>query len=222
MPDMTLKEADKLEITVLVDNYTDLFLLQNDRVVKRPPMPRQKTPLAEHGLSLLIEITSGATKRRCLMDAALTPLALLNNMEVFSVSVDTIEGIALSHGHLDHFGGLMEIAEKTGPGTKLIIHPDAFLPRRFNIPGLGPQPELPRLDENGLLRSGLILEKSAGASTWFDDLLLVTGEVERLTGFETGFLWAEAKTDSLWSVDPFNDDQGVAVLVKNRGLVVLG
>jgi len=43
-----------------------------------------------------------------------------------------------------------------------------------------------------------------------------------VTDFERGFPWAEAKMDGDWVVDPFHDDQGVAVKVKDRGLVVIG
>ena len=50
---------------------------------------------------------------------------------------------------------------------------------------------------------------------------MVSGEVQRVTDFEKGFPWAEAKIDDKWVVDPFHDDQGVAVKVKGRGLVVI-
>jgi 7,8-dihydropterin-6-yl-methyl-4-(beta-D-ribofuranosyl)aminobenzene 5'-phosphate synthase len=67
-----------------------------------------------------------------------------------------------------------------------------------------------------------VLHQTKGASTLASDLVLVTGEVERVTDFERGFPWAEAKMDGDWVVDPFHDDQGVAVKVKDRGLVVIG
>ena len=53
------------------------------------------------------------------------------------------------------------------------------------------------------------------------DLVSVLGQVERVTEFEKGFPWAEALIDDEWVVDPFIDDQGVAVKVKGRGLVVI-
>lgn len=222
MAGLNLAPADRVEISVLVDNYTDLFLLQNQGILKRPKMPKGITPLAEHGLALLIEVTAGPAHHRFLMDAALTPLALLNNIDVFCNGQPGIEGIILSHGHLDHFGGLMGLVKTVPPGLKLILHPDAFWPRRLNIPGAGPQREMPTLNEKALVEAGVEIHKKSEASTWFEDLVLVLGEVERVTDFETGFLWAEIKTDGLWSVDPFNDDQGIALLVKDKGLVVIG
>jgi len=60
------------------------------------------------------------------------------------------------------------------------------------------------------------------ATTLASDLIMVSGEVQRVTDFEKGFPWAQAKIDGKWVVDPFHDDQGIAVNVKNRGLVVIG
>jgi 7,8-dihydropterin-6-yl-methyl-4-(beta-D-ribofuranosyl)aminobenzene 5'-phosphate synthase len=66
------------------------------------------------------------------------------------------------------------------------------------------------------------LHKTKGASTVASDLILVSGEVQRVTDFEKGFPLAEAKIDDEWVVDPFLDDQGVAIKVKDRGVVVIG
>ena len=68
----------------------------------------------------------------------------------------------------------------------------------------------------------MALHKVKAASTLASDLILVSGEVQRVTAFEKGFPWAEAKIDNKWVVDPFHDDQGVAVKVKGRGLIVIG
>ena len=67
-----------------------------------------------------------------------------------------------------------------------------------------------------------MLYKAKEASTLASGLILVSGEVERVTDFERGFPWAEAKIDDDWVVDPFHDDQGVAVKVKDKGLVIIG
>lgn len=222
MPDAQFKEADRVEITVLMDNYTDLFLLGDQGVMRRPPMPSGITPVAEHGLSLLIKVYADGDEHQMLMDASLTADALMKNMEVYKVDLDKVEGVILSHGHVDHFGGLMGFLKKAPKGKDIILHPDAFLPRRLNVPGSGPRPEMPRLDKNRLQEAGARIHEQRGASTWCSGLITALGQVERLTDFETGFPWAETKMDNDWVVDPFNDDQGVAVRVKDKGLVVLG
>ncbi len=222
MSNVQCREVDRVEVTVLVDNYTDLFLLVSEGVMQRPPMPTEVTPLAEHGLSLLVKVYANGEEHHLLMDTSLTPEVLMKNMEVYQVNLDRIEGVFLSHGHLDHFGGLMGLLERAPRGTALILHPDAFLPRRLNIPGAESPIEMPSLDENVLQDLGVRIVKIREPSLCCADTILALGEVERVTDFETGFPWAEIQKDDAWSVDPFKDDQGLAVKVKGKGLVVIG
>lgn len=53
-----LREADRLKVIVLIDNYTDIFMAQNKEVDKR--LSPSKSILAEHGLSCLIKVYSGS------------------------------------------------------------------------------------------------------------------------------------------------------------------
>jgi 7,8-dihydropterin-6-yl-methyl-4-(beta-D-ribofuranosyl)aminobenzene 5'-phosphate synthase len=137
------------------------------------------------------------------------------------VDLSKVESVILSHGHFDHFGTLVELLNKATKGIPLVLHPDAFLERSLNIPVTG-RVEMPRLDEVALKEAGVTLHKVKEASTLASDLILISGEVRRVTDFEKGFPWAEAKIDGKWVVDPFHDDQGVAVKVKRKGLVVIG
>ena len=59
-----LKELDQVEVLTLIDNFIDV-LLEDNGVVTRPPRPAMEeipteTLLAEHGLSLLVRVQSGA------------------------------------------------------------------------------------------------------------------------------------------------------------------
>ena len=78
------------------------------------------------------------------------------------------------------------------------------------------------LSEVALRETGVTIHKAAEASTLAGGLVMVTGEVKRVTNFEKGFPWAEAKISDKWVVDPVRDDQGVAVKVKGKGLIVIG
>jgi 7,8-dihydropterin-6-yl-methyl-4-(beta-D-ribofuranosyl)aminobenzene 5'-phosphate synthase len=222
MDGLNLQEVDRLEVTVLIDNYTDVLLLQGTDMVKRPMTPAPNWPLAEHGLSCLLKVHRGAEEHVVLLDAGVSSTCFFHNARVLNVDLSKIEAVVLSHGHSDHFGALVEFLNRAAKGIPVVLHPDAFLERAINIPVLGRRVEVPRLDEACLKETGAVLRKVKGASTLFSDLILISGEVQRVTDFEKGFPWAEAKIDDKWVVDPFHDDQGVAVNVKGKGLVVIG
>jgi 7,8-dihydropterin-6-yl-methyl-4-(beta-D-ribofuranosyl)aminobenzene 5'-phosphate synthase len=155
------------------------------------------------------------------MDAGVSTTCLSHNADVLKVDLSKVESVVLSHGHFDHFGALAEFLGHATKRIPLILHPDAFLERRINVPRIGIV-DTPRLEELALKETGVALHKAKEASTLASDLILASGEVQRVTAFEKGFPWAEAKIDDKWVVDPFHDDQGVAVKVKGRGLIVIG
>ncbi|MGE5123050.1 MAG: MBL fold metallo-hydrolase [Acidobacteriaceae bacterium] len=222
MNGLDLREADKLEVTILVDNYTDLLILQSTEVVKRHGFPPPQDPHAEHGFSCLLKVFAGSEQHVVLIDAGLGTRALFHNATLLQIDLGQVEAIVLSHGHFDHFGALGEFLYRAAPGTPLYLHPEAFLERQLNIPGVGHLTPMPQLREAVLKAAGASIRKAKGASALASNLVLATGEVNRLTPFEKGFPWAEAKIDGEWIVDPFHDDQGVVVKLKDKGLVVIG
>lgn len=221
LSELNLREADRLELTVLVDNYTDVLLLQNTDIVKRPRTFPPNLPFAEHGLSCLLKVCAGSEEHVVLMDAGVSTTCLFHNADVLKADLSKVEAVVLSHGHFDHFGALVEFLNRATKRIPLTLHPDAFLKRRVNLPNVGIA-DMPALDEAALKKTEATLIKAKEASTLASDLVLVSGDVQRVTAFEKGFPWAEAKIDDKWVVDPFHDDQGVAVNVKGRGLVVIG
>jgi 7,8-dihydropterin-6-yl-methyl-4-(beta-D-ribofuranosyl)aminobenzene 5'-phosphate synthase len=220
MSKVNLREADKLEVTVLVDNYAD-GTLENTAIAKRALIRPPGTLLAEHGLSCLLKVYTGNEEHWVLLDTGMSPTCLLHNIGAMEIDIGKIESVVLSHGHGDHFGGLMRFLDKAKRGISLTLHPDAFLESRLNVPGRRPVYP-PRLDEGALKQTMVVLHREKQASTLASDLVLVTGDVERVTDFEKGFPWAEAKIGGEWVVDPFHHDQGVAVMVRGKGLVVVG
>jgi 7,8-dihydropterin-6-yl-methyl-4-(beta-D-ribofuranosyl)aminobenzene 5'-phosphate synthase len=156
------------------------------------------------------------------MDAAVSPQALMNNIKALNVDIDEIEAIILSHGHVDHFGGLVTLLEKLPAGIELYLHPEAFLERRMNIKPMGIITDLPQLDEDALLSKGAVIHKKREPVTLCSNLIVTSGETKRLNDFETGFTWPEAKVDGHWIPDPFNDDLSIAINLKDKGLVILG
>jgi len=223
MSELNLREADKLEITILTDNYTDVLLMDSTDVVKRPPIQfaAESSPLAEHGLSCLLKVFAGSEQHVVLLDTGISATCLLHNADALQVNLRKVEAIVLSHGHFDHYGGLIGALNKAKRGIPLVVHPDAFLPFRVNMTMLGLLIEMPPLDEIALKDTGVELRKVRQPSTLASDLVLVLGEVERVTDFEKGVPFVEAKIDNEWVEDAFLHDQGVAVKVKGKGLVVI-
>jgi 7,8-dihydropterin-6-yl-methyl-4-(beta-D-ribofuranosyl)aminobenzene 5'-phosphate synthase len=222
MSEIFLRDADKVQITVLVDNYTDLVLLQSTDSVKRPQVRPPAALLAEHGFSCFISVFSGPERHDVLLDAGVTTKTLFHNADVLNVNLGDVETVILSHGHFDHFGGLLAFFKETGKQISLVLHPDAFLERRLNIVPLGLEVDLPTLSEEDLKTAGALVQKHDGEVTLASDLILVSGEVKRRTEFEKGLPWAEAKIGTQWVHDPIRDDQGLCIKVRDKGLVVIG
>ncbi len=216
-----LREADRLEVTVLVDNYTDIFLMEQTNLIHRAQVPPPEVLIAEHGMSCLVRIFAGTEEHVVLLDAGISPDCLVHNAEVLNVDPRRIESVMLSHGHYDHFGGLVRMLDRMNTGIPLLLHPDAFLPRRLNVPTIGRQVVFPRLDEATLKAAGYDIRTSAKACTLANGLLSLTGEIERITEFEKGLPEAEARIDGSWVTDPFRDDQALVAMVKGKGLIII-
>jgi 7,8-dihydropterin-6-yl-methyl-4-(beta-D-ribofuranosyl)aminobenzene 5'-phosphate synthase len=231
MNTLKLREASQVEITVLVDNYSDLFLADSDTVKRLRVLP-PSGPLAEPGLSYLIKVYCDSEAHTVLFDAGMSSTCLLHNTQMLASSlavmrgeigadIKNVEAVVLSHGHFDHFGGLLDFLIEARKPLSVILHPLAFAPRRFKV---NPQGfvDMPGLNEEALSASEITLKKRPNLSTLASDLILISGEVERQTDFEKGMPGMEAKIGDQWVPDPFLDDQGLAINLRNKGLVVIG
>jgi len=220
MNSKTLNPVDSLEVTILADNYTDMFVTQDTPICRRPKFLPPKALLAEHGFSCLLQVRSGSTCRTILMDGGINHSCVIHNASLLHVNMQSIEAIVLSHGHPDHFLGLSALMGQISDQIMFHVHPDAFLERRLYNPDVGPI-LLPRLEHEMIQEGGAIVQKNTTPCTIAGDLMLMTGEIERVTLFEIGFPWAEAKINEKWVVDPFRDDQALVIHVNGKGLVII-
>jgi 7,8-dihydropterin-6-yl-methyl-4-(beta-D-ribofuranosyl)aminobenzene 5'-phosphate synthase len=130
--------------------------------------------------------------------------------------------IVLSHGHWDHVAGMEGIAKAVGQvNLPVLIHPEFWRRRRIAIPGLSPA-EFPSTSRSALEGAGFEIVEEQQPSFLLDGSVLVTGEVDRTTPFETGFAGHEAHVHGDWEADPLIlDDQAIVMRFADRGLVIL-
>ena len=172
---MSVKEIDQISITIVIDNTTD-FLLTDSRHATRPSFIQNEKfvlppPVAEHGFSALITIPNSerSSTNSFLFDTGVSENGVIHNADIFGIDFGRIDGIILSHGHFDHFAGLVNILKRMSPGSRQTIthnvdiftHPDAFL-RRWEIFPDGKRAKSPILDEQQLHQLGAKIHKS----TW--------------------------------------------------------
>ena len=223
---VALREVDAVEITVVVDNQVDV-LLGGAEGVRRFPLAYDWADrdglVAEHGFSALVTVEAGGLRSSVLYDGGLSATALRRNLDVLQVDITDLRAICISHGHADHHGGLEGLFQRHGRlHLPLLIHPDAWRDRKVVFP-TGKEIHLPPPKANDLEREGLTVVEERGPSVIIDGCVLVSGQVDRTTGFEQGMLSHMARTAGYgWEPDPLiRDDQNVVVNVRDRGLVVV-
>ena len=110
--------VDSLTIRVLTDSSYDTPRVGTSKWVKTrrvglvSPLDPTKTLHNEWGLALALESHTGGESRQILLDFGYTPNALLNNMEIIRVDGAKTQALIASHGHFDHFGGLIGYLQK--------------------------------------------------------------------------------------------------------------
>ena len=212
-----------------MDNFTDR-LLSTSLHAKRPPMLKEErflpAPIAEHGFSAMIEIQYDRDKiNRFLFDTGVSENGIIFNADLFRIDLKNIDAIILSHGHLDHFTGIVSALQRIAKPIDVIIHPDAFQRRWLLFPD-GTKAMMPVLDEKVLEDNGALIHKNEHSSflPTEDPHILITGEIPRQTSFEKGFpfQYIEISDTKELIQDPLiKDDQAIVADIKDKGLVVI-
>jgi len=222
---ITLLPVDVADVTILVDNFLDI-LLPSDEVAHRAPLhydwSDHEQLIAEHGYSLLLTVVREGRIESVLYDAGLGRKTVLHNMDVLEVRATDLRAVILSHGHADHHGGLEGMFQRIGrPRMPLVLHPDVWRERRIVFP-TGQEISMPAPNHADLDREGVEIIEERSPTLLLDGMVLVTGQVDRVTDFEKGFPLQQMHTGLGWEPDTWIwDDQAVVCIVKDKGLVVL-
>jgi 7,8-dihydropterin-6-yl-methyl-4-(beta-D-ribofuranosyl)aminobenzene 5'-phosphate synthase len=233
MLDQILKRVDGVEILSLVDNSVD-FLSTIDK--KEVQSFRQWTkvrhckewarmhfqqPIAEHGFSMFIRVSNEGKSNSVLFDTGGSPEGAVENAERMGLDLSEVEYIVLSHGHYDHFGGLLYALKAVNKiNLPVIVHEDMFKSRGVANPDgtVRKYPEFPK--ENQVSPARYVKTKQPYFIA--DNTILVTGEIPRKTDFEKGFQQHRVLIDDNWQPDPWIwDDRALIINVKHKGLIIV-
>ncbi len=173
--------------------------------------------LAEWGLSVLVETGDTAI----LLDTGQSN-SVSHNARALKVDLAKVQKIVLSHGHIDHTGGLRDVLKHMKSETPIIAHPDVLDAKysgRYeeNRRYIGIPPWSGELQKLG---AKFVLNRQ---SVKLAENIVTTGEVPLLTDFEqvdpNRFY---VKADSQWHDDLLLDDQAIVINHEPGLIVILG
>lgn len=233
-----LLEVDSAEVMILVDNVTD-NLSSTPKFVETElsRLTRRGVNLiswscmccAAHGLSCLVTLRRGDQTRTLLFDTGPIEEVFALNARRLGVDLSHVEAIVLSHGHSDHAGGMLRaldlIRAAGGPrSVPFYAHPDMFRQRASRRPdgSLLIMEDVPQ--PRALAVHGADVIATREPMLALDGFAWVSGEIPRVTDYETGLPGQHRRTDDgdAWEPDELlMDERCVAFNVKGQGLVVL-
>ncbi len=237
--------VDRLAVRMVTDNIVIQFLPNETRdglTIERksgnthPDKPPRTILNGEWGLAMQAQSFLGTQERNVMVDFGYTPEVLLNNMEILKVDPSHYDAIVLSHGHYDHFGGMVGFLKATKGKLKsklpfYVGGEDCFCLRR------NPGGNFGALDRQAILEAGLTL-MMASEPAIVADHAFTTGRIgqtsfekplratDEIVGIFDGFgcfpekMPAEKNTGG-YIPDDFEHELATVYRVKDKGLVVL-
>jgi len=230
---VALKEVDSVEIVSLIDNSIDfLSSIEKEGVQQVREWVKERRgeewfkehfrpPLAEHGFSMLVRVFCDNKMHEILFDTGGSSEGAVTNAIRMGIDLSDIGSIILSHGHYDHFGGLLAVLRVVNKaGLPIVVHEDMFRTRGIAEPDGTVRKHLDFPTDDQVKPARYVRTKQPHLLA--GDTILVTGEIPRKTDFEKGFSQHRVFVDGKWEPDPHIwDDRAIAINIKQKGLVVI-
>lgn len=222
---VVINEVDQIEILALQDNYVDLLSQDSNETINRALPIKDKevktSIFAEHGFSSVITTTKENISRSMIFDFGFSETGAALNATAMDIDLSGIEETAISHGHLDHVGGMVNLMKLVGKDNiDLVLHPEAFRDPRFLKTSEGMFKFLSFTIEKTKL-AGLNVVKTSQPYPLLGSNLLFLGTIPRETEFEKGDPKLFYSEDGVIKPDDFSDDTSVIANLKGKGLVVI-
>lgn len=228
---VSLKSIDRLEVVALMDNVSDPFtkshpdMRWNEMQYRAAVLKKEKFSGADfcracNGLSLLMRFHIEGKIRTILFDAGPDHHLVVDNAKRLGIDLSEVEAIILSHGHFDHYGGILSVLDAIGKkDLPVYSHPDLFIPRAFDK-GTIIECSYNLTNDDIQKHGGKIIEAKEPLAL-FDNLLLISGEVPRESSYEQGSPAECRKLDGKWEKSPEVIDERVLIFnLKDKGLCV--
>lgn len=229
--------VDSLSVRVVVDSHYERFLpkahhpaVAIEHVGHIPG--RQMTTLAgEWGLSLHLESNSAGAKTQYLLDFGYTPEILNRNVDLLDIDLRKLNGLILSHGHRDHYGGLVGLVTQHRTRMREDIALYVGGETIFREKWVSGRDGKEVVSWGALDRTALVAQKVLPVCCDAPQALegaFTTGQIER-TSFEkvTGGTkvryehYSDRERQGQLVQDEHRDEHGTCYIVKGRGLVVI-
>lgn len=168
--------------------------------------------IGEHGFSCYIE-----TPQITLLFDTGQGLGLIHNARELALPLQNIAGLALSHGHYDHAGGLAALLAVHSPLT-VWGHPDifhsCFWRSDFELRPIGCPMGRHELEAKGACFDLDRSFRTLAPGVW------LSGEIPRSSDFERGDAHLVVPSAEGFAADPLLDDQTL-IIDSDKGLILL-